>query len=140
MNRYVLCGLVMGLLTIPAVGGHKQGGQVPSGNPLLDQAAKEPAVMETVTVTGKISKEEGTRVNKKGMEVTVTKYTLTDADGRQIVLPSPNKKQAGGTDLEPYVGKQVKITGQGIVRHGNKGDRPVVKVVDRVEDLTPKAE
>ncbi|MCS6849630.1 MAG: sigma-70 family RNA polymerase sigma factor [Gemmataceae bacterium] len=73
---------------------------------------------EPLTLTGTISATEVKRKTDAGDEVGETIYVLTDAQGRQIRLPSPRVAE-DGRRLDPFnpadfVGKVVVVKGQGL--------------------------
>ncbi len=76
--------------------------------PKKEKAEKPPKkkpVVEDITLSGVVSKEE----IKKGEKVSV-KYVLTDTEGRKVGLSKAPK----GVKLDDFVGAAVSVTGTGI--------------------------
>jgi RNA polymerase sigma factor (sigma-70 family) len=89
---------------------------------------------EAVTLTGIVSKTEMKRKRDDGTEFNVTTYILTEAKGNKVPLPAPRISESGKNldnfNLADFVGKNVTLTGRGLVVQSTDtaGGAPVQRV------------
>jgi hypothetical protein len=100
--------------------------------------AKAAEALQEITVIGKVSKEEKTTTNKKGVEVKSATFILTDAEGMKIALPvaRATRKAPAAYSLESFVDKTVKVVGKGTVAEKN-GKKHVT--LNKIESIAEEA-
>ncbi|MEI6211973.1 MAG: hypothetical protein WCR06_10165 [bacterium] len=105
------------VVSIPAVAKDKAAHNA-GGSPAAEKPAKtpEPAALQELTLTGRISKAQKT--DKKGK--TTSSYVLTDPAGQVVKLPTPTAPKAKkgeaavpAINLDDYVDKAVTIVAKG---------------------------
>lgn len=116
-------------------------GEAPKTKPeKAPKAAKEQVAMETLTLFGKVSKEEVAKKGKDGAELKVTKYLLTEADGNQVVLPKPKApKGQEPVNLDTFVDKQVKVVGKGKAMPAGAKKKTLLVVLESIEEAVAPA-
>ena len=144
MTRWMT--LSVAALFVAAVGAQAQVATNAPACPAGDNATKlekkigHPPRMaaETISITGKLSKEQKTHKGKDGVEKTIGIYVATTADGVKVML-RPNKTVTAEM-LDGLVDKDVKVTGAGRSRdRGGKKDIRLMTLTS-VEAAAPAAE
>lgn len=99
--------------------------------PKKREAKAPPPALSELTLTCKVDKTE-----KKTGEKSVTLYTLTDAEGNVINLP-PSKDNPPKYNLNDFIGKNVKVVGQGLTRENKKTNKKeiVLKTITNIEEV-----
>jgi RNA polymerase sigma factor (sigma-70 family) len=108
-------------------------GDKPGAKPGPRDGERPAAKGETITVSGRVTKEEGKRKRDDGSEITVTTFFLTEAGGNKVALPSPrggdgDRNTVGKFSPANFVDKEVTLTGLGAtapVREGSTTKRVV---------------
>lgn len=104
----------------------RKDGERPANKPR--DGEKPPAKGETVTVTGRVTKDEQTRKRDDGSEIKLAVYYLTEENSNRIQLPAQRGREGGDGNknakfnLDDFVDKEVTITGQ-LVREGRPEKR-----------------
>jgi hypothetical protein len=119
------------VLAVALAGGAAADNPVQKDGQKKDGERPPAAKGESLTLTGKLSKEDTKRKKDDGSEVTVTTFVLTEDGGNKVQLPSPRGTEGGkapNPNLADFVGKTVTVTGQGVtapVKEGSTTKRVV---------------
>ena len=135
MKRFLVTAvaLALALVTVSAYAQKKQG--MHGAAPAKDTVK---APLEDLTLTGKVGQTETTRKGKDGVETKVVKYTLTETDGTIVSLGNISKAGAAPVDLAKYVGKDVKIVGQGRTETNKVGKKTThLMSIATIEEVLP---
>ena len=121
------------VLAAVAVAGEDGGGQTAKPEKVKNA---EPEVLQDIVVTGVVGTSQ--KQTKDGKTVDV--FTLTDATGTVIPLPTPRAPKEKGVmavpviNLKDYVGKTVTVSGQGTEKE-KKGVKKVhIRNITKVEE------
>jgi hypothetical protein len=95
-----------------------------------EKAVKKEVVLQDITATGKLAKHP-------------MGFTVTEADGMVVKVMAPKAAKEGEAavlDLEKFVGKDVKVVGQGTTKTSKSGKKmSVIKTVTSVEEAVAPA-
>jgi len=135
MNRLLALTIALSLVVWTSTARANCGscGQDAKGGKACKEEKADKGKVETVTITGKLTKE--VTKDKKGMEI--VKYVLTDASGKKVNLP-PAKKTDPSVKYEDYVNSDVKVTGSG---RAKKDGTMILRTITTIEKsgTTPAA-
>lgn len=94
----------------------------------------QPEVLQDVTVTGTIAKTQKQTKDGKMKDV----FTLTDAAGTTLSLPTPHAPKGKGVmsipvfNLNDYVGKTVVVSGQGVEKEKKGVKRVSIRSITNI--------
>jgi len=112
-------GCAFALALIFPVGAAERKGK--KGTKTVDRSRQQDK-LQGIVVSGKIEKKMRTGKDRKtGQKKTLKRYVLIDAEGTTVYLPKSAKDS--DIDFEDYVGKQVTVKGQGLVRTRKRLDK-----------------
>ena len=114
MKKVLLIGLMVAAVSM--VGSLT----VKAGEKHAKAAKADKPTLQEMTVVGTVEKVE--KQKKDGTDVKTT-FKLTDADGTEVDLPKGQ--------IEQYVGKKVKVTGQGFIGNNNVKH---IKTITKIEN------
>ena len=93
-----------------------------------EKPVKKEIVLQDITASGKLAKH-------------AMGYTITEADGTVVRVMAPKAAKEGEAavvDLEKFVGKDVKVAGNGTLKTTKAGKKiTVIATVTSIEDATP---
>lgn len=142
MKNLIILGLIVfGVCFVNTLNVYAEDGDGPKKEKKAKKAKKEQPQMEEMTITGKITKAEK---KGKGDKVSVA-YTLTDAAGNKISLPTPKAPKKGKKEgeapaaeaavinLEEFVDANVTLVGKGYSKEAKGKKRIYIKTIEKIE-------
>jgi hypothetical protein len=124
------CGVAASL----AVAGEKA---APPAAPETKAVKQEKPPLQDLVLTGKVIQQEKAGKDKTGAEVKKMVYLL-ETDAGAVVLPVEGKKGVGTVDVAAFVGKTVRVTGQGWCRDVKGTKKTILMKITTMEEIAPE--